>query len=161
MTSSPTLQFLFSHPAHFLACGLGSGLLPFLPGTMGTLFAWLLYPLIKPNFSDAAFLLFLAVGFVLGIFACSRTGRDLGVVDHGSIVWDEMVPFWFVLLLAPSAFSWQLGAFVLFRGFDILKPWPADWIDAHIKSGLGVMLDDIVAACYALLALAFMRLVLR
>lgn len=153
----PTPRFLVSHPAHFLACGLGSGLSPFAPGTAGTLFAWLLYPLIKPHFSDLAFLLFLAVGFGLGVAACGRTGRDLGVADHGSIVWDEIVPFWLVLLMTPPAFGWQLAAFLLFRAFDIVKPPPARQIDRGMKSGFGVMLDDVVAACYTLLALALLR----
>ncbi len=143
-----------------MACGLGSGLSPFAPGTVGTLFAWLLYPLIKPHFADGAFLLFLAVGFVLGIAACGRAGRDLGVADHGSIVWDEIVPFWLVLLMTPPTFGWQLAAFLLFRAFDIVKPPPAKRIDREMKSGLGVMLDDLVAACYTLLALALLRVVI-
>lgn len=95
------LRFVLSHPAHFLACGFGSGLSPWAPGTAGTLAAWLLYPLIRPQFSDPAFALFLLAGFVLGVFAAARTGRALGVVDHGAIVWDEMVPFWLVLFIAP------------------------------------------------------------
>jgi phosphatidylglycerophosphatase A len=158
--STPGLRFLFSHPAHFLACGLGSGLSPFAPGTAGTLFAWLLYPLIRPQFSEAGFGLFLAVGFVLGVFAAARTGRDLGVADHGAIVWDEIVPFWLVLMLTPQSLAWQALAFFLFRFFDVVKPQPARWIDGHMKHGFGVMLDDVIAAGYTLLALALTRLAL-
>lgn len=150
----PNLRFLLAHPAHLLACGLGSGLSPIVPGTAGTLFAWLLYPLIKPHFSDFAFLAFLVLGFVIGVFACERTGRDLGVADHGAIVWDEIVPFWLVLLFTPAGWLWQTVAFVLFRFFDIVKPQPARWIDGNVKSGLGVMLDDVFAALYTLLILA-------
>lgn len=152
----PTWKFLLAHPSHLLACGLGSGLSPWAPGTAGTLFAWISYPLIRPQFSEAAFLLFLAVAFAIGVAACGRTGRDLGVADHGAIVWDEIVPFWLVLLLAPPFLAWQALAFLLFRGFDIIKPYPANWIDAHMKSGLGVMLDDVVAAGYTVLAIAIL-----
>lgn len=150
----PGLRFLFSHPAHFIACGFGSGLSPVAPGTAGTFAAWLLYALIKSHFSDMGMLAFLAAAFVVGAFAAGRTGRALGVPDHGSIVVDEIVPFWLVLLLTPETFLWQLAAFIWFRFFDIVKPQPARWIDGHLKHGLGVMLDDLVAAGYTLLVLA-------
>ncbi len=153
----PDLKFLFAHPAHFVALGFGSGLSPVAPGTAGTLAAWLLFPLVHRNFSDAGFLVFLLACFVLGAFACARAGRALGVVDHGSIVWDEIVPFWLVLLMTPADFLWQLAAFVWFRFFDITKPQPARWIDGHLKHGLGVMLDDLVAAGYTLLVLALFK----
>lgn len=153
----PNLRFLFSHPAHFIACGLGSGLSPFAPGTAGTLAAWLMFPLLRPHFSEAGFLIFLAVAFIVGIFAAGRTGRDLGVADHGSIVWDEIVPFWLVLFMTPAGFLWQLAAFFWFRFFDVIKPQPARWIDGHVKNGFGVMLDDVVAAFYTLLVLALFK----
>jgi phosphatidylglycerophosphatase A len=155
----PDLKFLFAHPAHFIALGFGSGLSPVAPGTAGTLAAWLLYPLVKPHFPDAGFLLFLAVAFVLGVFACSRTGRALGATDHGSIVWDEIVPFWLVLLMTPEGWLWQLAAFIWFRFFDITKPQPARWIDGHMKHGFGVMLDDVAAAGYTLLVLALFKVI--
>lgn len=155
----PNLRFLFSHPAHFIACGLGSGLSPFAPGTAGTLAAWLLFPLLRPHFSEPGFMVFLAVAFIVGVFAAGRTGRDLGVADHGAIVWDEIVPFWLVLFMTPAGFLWQLAAFFWFRFFDVIKPQPARWIDTRMKSGFGVMLDDVVAALYTLLVLAlFMAL---
>lgn len=155
----PDLAFLFSHPAHFLACGLGSGLSPFAPGTAGTLAAWLLYPALRPWFSEAGFALFLAAAFVAGIYAADRTGRALGVADHGSIVWDEIVPFWLVLFLTPPGLLWQLAAFLWFRFFDVVKPQPARWVDGHMKHGFGVMLDDLIAAGYTLLALALFKAV--
>lgn len=160
MSSAPGLKFLAASPAHLIACGLGSGLSPFAPGTAGTLAAWLLFPLLRANFSDAGLLIFLAASFALGIFAAARTGRDLGVADHGAIVWDEMVPFWLVLLMTPDEITWQIGAFLLFRGFDILKPPPAGWIDREIKNGFGVMADDVVAAFYTLVVLALTRVLL-
>ncbi len=157
----PTPRFLFSHPAHFIACGLGSGLSPVAPGTAGTLAAWALFPLLKPYFSDFAFLVFLLLAFVIGVAAAGRTGRDLGVADHGSIVWDEIVPFWLLLLLTPDDWRWQATAFLLFRFFDIVKPQPARWIDGHMKTGFGVMLDDVVAAGYALVVLALLMRVIH
>ena len=150
----PNLRFLFSHPAHFIACGMGSGLSPFAPGTAGTLAAWLLFPLLRPHFSEPGFLVFLAAAFVVGVFAAGRTGRDLGVADHGAIVWDEIVPFWLVLFMTPAGFLWQLAAFFWFRFFDVVKPQPARWVDTHMKNGFGVMFDDVVAAGYTLLVLA-------
>jgi len=155
----PDLKFLFAHPAHFIALGFGSGLSPLAPGTAGTLAAWLLFPFIRPHFSDAGFLLFLAVAFVAGVFACARAGRALGVVDHGAIVWDEIVPFWLVLLMTPEGWLWQLAAFIWFRFFDITKPQPARWVDGHMKHGFGVMLDDVVAAGYTLLVLALFKVI--
>lgn len=155
--NKPGLRFLFSHPAHFIACGLGSGLSPFASGTAGTLAAWLLYPLLRPHFSDLGFLLFLAAAFAFGVYAAGRTGRDLGVADHGAIVWDEIVPFWLVLFMTPEGFLWQLAAFFWFRFFDVIKPQPARWIDVSMKNGFGVMLDDVVAALYTVLVLALFK----
>jgi len=150
----PDLPFLFAHPAHFVALGFGSGLAPKGPGTAGTLLAWLLFPLLSSALSGAALGLFLLIAFVLGIFAADRTGKALGVSDHGAIVWDEMVPFWAVLALVPATLAWQAAAFVLFRVFDILKPQPVRWADSKVKGGVGVMLDDVIAAGYTLLVLA-------
>jgi phosphatidylglycerophosphatase A len=155
----PDLRFLFAHPAHFIALGFGSGLSPVAPGTAGTLAAWLLFPLVQRNFSDAGFLVFLLAAFVLGVFAVGRAGRALGNADHGSIVWDEIVPFWLVLLMTPPGLMWQLAAFIWFRFFDIVKPQPARWIDRHMKSGFGVMLDDLAAAGYTLLVLALFKVI--
>ncbi|MBI4754724.1 MAG: phosphatidylglycerophosphatase A [Betaproteobacteria bacterium] len=155
--SRPDLRFLLAHPAHLIACGLGAGLSPVAPGTAGTLLAWLLYPLVKAPFGDAVFLLLLLAGFAVGVVACHRTGRALGEADHGAIVWDEIVPFWLVLLFTPPTLAWQALAFLLFRGFDIVKPPPAGWIDGHMKHGFGVMADDVVAAGYTLLALALLQ----
>ena len=92
--------------------------------------------------SDAVLLGFLAVSLIGGMWAIHKTGVDLGVCDHGSIVWDEIVPFWLVLLFCPAAWLWQSAAFVLFRLFDIFKPQPARYFDQHVKNGFGVMADD-------------------
>lgn len=158
---APPLSFLLRHPAHLVACGFGSGLSPWASGTAGTLFAWLTYPFLRGLLpDDFAFAVFLLLAFVLGVTACQITGRALGVTDHGSIVWDEIVPFWLVLLLTPDTFYWQLAAFMLFRYFDITKPQPARYFDVHVKNGFGVMADDLVAAGYTLLCLALLKIVL-
>lgn len=163
ISAKPDLRFLFSHPAHFVACGLGSGLSGFAPGTAGTLFSWATYGLIRPSFDELGFLIFLLVCFVGGVLACHRTGRDLGVVDHGSIVWDEIVPFWLVLFFCPTApygWLWQTAAFFLFRFYDIVKPYPANYFDERVKNGFGVMMDDVFAALYTILTLAVLRFAL-
>ncbi|MCB1963228.1 MAG: phosphatidylglycerophosphatase A [Rhodocyclaceae bacterium] len=157
----PTVRFLLAHPAHFVALGFGSGLSPKAPGTAGTLAAWLLYPLLSVALDDRVFLFFLLAAFAYGIIAAERTGRALGVSDHGAIVWDEMVPFWLVLFFTPPTLAWQLAAFALFRFFDIVKPPPIGWADRRVKGGFGVMLDDLIAAGYALLVLALAARVLE
>lgn len=154
----PSVAFLLRHPAHLVACGFGSGLSPWAPGTVGTLFALFSYPLLRPYFDDAGFALFLVTGYLFGIVACNTTGRALGETDHGSIVWDEIVPFWFVLFMAPTGWGWWVLAFALFRFFDIVKPPPVSHFD-RIKSGFGVMTDDVIAALYAVLCLALLKFI--
>lgn len=151
----PPFAFLLRHPAHLIACGFGSGLVPFASGTFGTLFAWLTYPWLRGLLpDDLAFAVFLLLVFTLGVTACQITGRNLGVTDHGAIVWDEIVPFWAVLLLTPAGPAWQLAAFLGFRFYDIVKPPPASFFDTRMKNGLGVMMDDVIAAGYTVLTLA-------
>ncbi|MGA9395626.1 MAG: phosphatidylglycerophosphatase A [Azonexus sp.] len=157
---APSLKFLFAHPAHFFACGCGSGLAPWAPGTFGTLFAWLSFNLFRPYFTEFALLGLFAAAYVFGIWAIDIAGRALGDPDHGSIVWDEIVPFWLVLLMTPESMLWQATAFGLFRFFDITKPQPARYFDEHVKNGFGVMADDLVAAGYTLLCLALIKFIL-
>jgi phosphatidylglycerophosphatase A len=144
----PTARLLMSHPAHFISLGFGAGLSPWAPGTVGTLLGWALYPLIRTPVSEFVFL--------AGVLAAERTGRALGVADHGGIVWDEMVAIWLVLLFTPSGLLWQAVAVALFRFFDIVKPPPVRWADRSFTGGFGVMFDDIVAAGYTLLVLAIL-----
>jgi phosphatidylglycerophosphatase A len=157
-TPAPPFKFLFHHPAHLIACGFGSGLSRWAPGTAGTLFAWASYGFLRqwmPH--DLGFGIFLLLALVLGFAACQITGRALGVVDHGSIVWDEIVPFWGVLLFTPEGLLWQLAAFLWFRFYDIVKPQPAKFFDTKVKNGFGVMMDDVVAAAYTVLTLALAK----
>jgi phosphatidylglycerophosphatase A len=159
LAKPPSVRFLLAHPAHFFALGCGSGLAPKAPGTFGTLFAWAMFGLFHHHFSDFGLFFLCTVGFLAGIWFINVTGRGLGDPDHGSIVWDEIVPFWLVLLMTPPTFLWQLAAFALFRFFDITKPQPARYFDEHVKNGFGVMADDLVAAGYTLLSLALLKIV--
>lgn len=141
---------------------MGSGLSPVAPGTVGTLFAWLTFPFLRSIFpDDLALALFLVLAFALGVTACQIAGRALGVVDHGSIVWDEIVPFWAVLLLTPDELLWQFAAFLWFRIYDIYKPPPANYFDRQVKNGFGVMMDDLVAAAYTVLTLAIIKVLVE
>lgn len=160
--SKPGWKFMRAHPAHWIAQGFGSGLSPVMPGTAGTLFAWLSFHLISRWLPASPpvtlWLAILGASFVVGIWACARTGRDLGIADHGSMVWDEIVAFWLVLLfLTPAPFATQLWAFFWFRVFDMVKPPPIGWFDRRLKGGFGVMWDDIVAGFYTLLLFALWR----
>ena len=159
MAKPPSVRFLLAHPAHFFALGCGSGLAPKAPGTFGTLFAWATFALLHHHFSDFGLLFLLTVAYLGGIWFIDITGRAIGDPDHGSIVWDEIVPFWLILLMTPDTFLWQLAAFALFRYFDITKPQPARYFDQHVKNGFGVMADDLVAAGYTLLCLALLKIV--
>ena len=159
---APPTSFLFRHPAHLIACGFGSGLSPFAPGTAGTLLAWITYPLLRGLFpDDIACAVFLLLAFALGVTACHITDRALGVVDHGSIVWDEIVPFWAVLLMTPAGWPWQVAAFLWFRFYDIMKPPPANYFDERVKNGFGVMMDDVIAAAYTVLTLALFKAIVE
>ncbi len=153
-TSRPDLKFLFAHPAHLIAFGFGTGLSPKAPGTVGTLLGWPLFWLIVATAPDLANRIVLVIAaFLFGVWACARTGRALGVPDHGGIVWDEIVAFALVLLFTPPGWPWAVAAFALFRLFDILKPWPIRLADRRLKNGFGVMFDDLLAAGYAIAAL--------
>jgi len=156
----PDWRFLFSHPAHMLAFGFGSGLAHKAPGTFGTLVAFPMYWYLAPRLSDAVFLLVLIWAFAVGVWVCDITGNALGVADHGGIVWDEIVSFVLVLFFTPSGWYWSLLAFLLFRFFDIAKPSPIRYFDSNWHGGLGVMFDDLLAAGYALLCLALVKSVL-
>ena len=140
------------HPIHFLSLGFGSGLSPFAPGTAGTLLAVLLYiPLASLSLWN--YIAILIIGSLLGIYLCGETSKKLGGHDNPAIVWDEFLGYWVTMLFAPSGWVWIVVGFVLFRLFDIWKPWPINVIDHKVKGGFGIMLDDLVAGVYALVVL--------
>ncbi len=159
----PTAKFMLAHPARIVALGFGSGLSPVAPGTAGTLFAWATYVLLLARLPANEIGLLVALSLAVGWWACTRTADDMRVLDPGSIVWDEVVAFWIVLwLVMPTGFWGQLVAFILFRLFDAVKPGPVGWADSLFhgfgwRGGLGIMLDDLVAAFCTLLVMAAWR----
>ncbi len=138
----------FKNPIHFLAIGLGSGAAPKAPGTFGTVMAVLLYwPLSQlPLFPYCAVVL---VAAIVGVYICGKTSKDWQVHDHGGIVWDEFVGYWITMIAIPVTWYWALLGFVLFRIFDIWKPWPISWLDKKVHGGLGIMIDDVVAGVFS------------
>nr|WP_246480431.1 phosphatidylglycerophosphatase A [Motiliproteus sediminis] len=134
------------------AFGFGSGAPRRAPGTWGTLAAFAPYAVLV-QLSLPAYLVAILVAFVIGIYFCDKTSRDLGVHDHGGIVWDEFVGLWITLILIPPGWGWLFAGFVVFRFFDILKPWPIRWADKRVSGGFGIMLDDVLAGIYALAVL--------
>lgn len=148
----PSLQFLLRHPSHFVALGFGTGLSPKAPGSIGTIVGLPLFWLLTFTPEPTHFIT-LAVLFLVGIPLCTKTGNALGVSDHGSIVWDEIVAMMLVLEFTPASPLWWGIAFVLFRLFDIWKPAPIRHCDARLKGGFGVMFDDLLAAIYAIISL--------
>ncbi len=153
----PNREFLFRHPAHLIAFGFGAGLMPKAPGTWGTLVAIPLYFLaLRLGGTSAALACALAL-FAVGIWAAAIAGRSLGVADHGGIVIDEIAAFVLVLAFTPSGLLWLLLAFVLFRLFDIIKPWPIRYFDRTLKGGFGVMFDDLLAAIGAIAIIFLFR----
>jgi phosphatidylglycerophosphatase A len=145
-------KLLISHPAHFFGLGFGSGLVPKAPGTFGTLVGVPLFWLIA-HYSFNVQLIIVTLLFIIGIYVCDVTGKALGVADHGGIVWDEIVAIMLVLAFTPNDWLAWLLAFLLFRLFDIWKPFPISFFDAKLKNGFGVMFDDLLAAIYAILLL--------
>ena len=150
-------EFLFKHPAHLIAFGFGAGLMSKAPGTWGTLVAIPLYYLALRLGGTPAALVLALLFFVVGIWAAAVAGRNLGVADHGGIVVDEIAAFILVLAFTPTGLIWLLVAFVLFRIFDIVKPWPISYFDRTLKGGFGVMFDDLLAALGAIALLLILR----
>ncbi|MBA3696162.1 MAG: phosphatidylglycerophosphatase A [Methylotenera sp.] len=148
----PNIRFLLSHPTHFISLGFGSGLAKVAPGTFGTLVGLPLFWLIS-SYPITMQLLVIAIMFAIGIYFCAFTGKAIGVADHGSIVWDEIVAIMLVLTFTPYQWKWWLVAFLLFRLFDIWKPYPIRQSEVKFKNGFGVMFDDLLAAVYAIICL--------
>ncbi|MGR5237456.1 phosphatidylglycerophosphatase A [Vibrio alfacsensis] len=156
--NNPLSLISLKNPWHLLATGFGSGLSPVVPGTMGTLAAVPFFLLL----AQLPFPLYVAVvlfSCVIGVKICQVTSDDMGVHDHGSIVWDEFAGFWITMSLVPALniplteWKWLLTGFILFRFFDMVKPWPIGWLDKRVHGGLGIMIDDIVAGVMAGVAL--------
>jgi len=141
-----------TNPVHLLAFGFGSGLMPKAPGTAGTVAAILPWLWLSQQ-SLTTYLIVLSVAIIIGIYLCDKTSRDLGVHDHSGIVWDEFCGLWLTMIAVPATWQWLLLGFMLFRFFDIIKPWPINWLDKKIPGGLGIMVDDLLAGLFAWLIL--------
>lgn len=150
---------LMRHPAGWIATGFGSGLSPLAPGTAGSLAALLPWLALR-ELPLALYALALVLAFALGVWACAWAVAALQTADPGVAVWDEFVGLWLALsplLGSPADWLWICVGFILFRIFDIAKPWPVSWADRRVAGGLGVMLDDAIAGGYAALILAMLR----
>ncbi|WP_371377799.1 phosphatidylglycerophosphatase A [Thalassotalea aquiviva] len=145
---TPSQLFDIKNPIHFLALGFGSGLSPKAPGTMGTLVAIPLFYFCSFLSLNAFIVLTLAMS-ILGVWICEKASNDAGVHDHGAIVWDEIVGYFITMIAIPVSIETLVVGFLLFRLFDIVKPWPISWADRKISGGLGIMVDDIIAGILA------------
>lgn len=145
----PDARFLVSHPAHFVALGFGAGLSPVAPGTAGTLVSVALGMALSQVVAPLVIAFAAIPLFFVGVWACDVTGRDLGVDDHGSMVWDEIVAFLPLAAIASASWITEAVAFALFRIFDVWKPYPIREMERRVKGGFGVMIDDVFAAFYA------------
>ncbi|MCP3722155.1 phosphatidylglycerophosphatase A [Paraburkholderia sp. CNPSo 3272] len=151
--------FMLTHPLHIVSLGFGSGLSRLAPGTAGTLFAWASFEVLNRYLTVTEWGLLIFFGFFAGIWITAFTAKKLRTDDPSAIVWDEIVAFWLVLLMiTPVDFEGRLWAFVVFRFFDMVKPPPIRYFDRRFKGGLGIMLDDIVAAFFTLLVIALWRM---
>ncbi|MFH0256242.1 phosphatidylglycerophosphatase A [Vibrio rumoiensis] len=155
---NPIERIKLSNPWHLLAVGFGSGLSKIVPGTMGTL-ASIPFYLLLVQLPAMAYCVVVVLAALVGITICQKTSDDMQVHDHGAIVWDEFVGFWITMSVVPLMglphYDWQtlLIGFVLFRIFDMVKPWPISLLDRHVHGGFGIMIDDVLAGVFAAISL--------
>lgn len=136
---------VWQRPGYFLAFGFGSGLMPVAPGTWGTLACIPIY-LLLISLQWPWYLLITVISFIYGVYLTGKIAHEIGVHDYSGIVWDEIVGYLITMFLIPFSLTWMIIGFLLFRFFDILKPFPISWVDKNVESGLGIMLDDVLAA---------------
>jgi len=154
---SPSFQP--SRPEHWLAYGFGAGLSPMAPGTMGTLLAIPIY-LILANLPSLVYAVALAALIAVGIWACGKVAAESEQDDPPAIVWDEVVGFLVAMAAAPVvSLAWIIMGFLLFRLFDIYKPWPVSWAEKRLKGGLGIVADDLIAGAMTWVVLTFMAMI--
>lgn len=148
MRFSADPKVILRNPVHFLAFGFGAGLSSKAPGTMGTLVA---VPLVAAllQLPLMAYLCCVVMLCAVGIYICGRSARELGVHDHPGIVWDEIAGFAVTMIALPNSWMFLLLGFLLFRWFDIVKPWPIREADHRLSGGLGIMLDDVIAGLFS------------
>ncbi|MFQ1012048.1 phosphatidylglycerophosphatase A family protein [Gilliamella apicola] len=150
-----------TNPIHLLAVGLGSGMSPIMPGTMGSAMAiplWLLFNGLQPYL----YWVLIVVAFIFGCFLCQKTSDDTHTHDSGHIVWDEFVGMWITLFFIPQiSVLWVAIAFVAFRVFDMAKPWPIRWFDKRVPGGFGIMVDDVIAAIFSSVTVYVIALLIK
>lgn len=152
-----TWQWLVKRPVCFIGFGFGTGLAPKAPGTFGTLPALFIAGLLLGcGLGKFGLAVLSVILFFIGIWICDVTERSIGVHDYGGIVWDEIVAMMLVLACVPQGLGWWLAAFAAFRFFDAVKPPPIRWFDQKVRGGFGVMLDDFIAALFAIAAVHFL-----
>lgn len=148
--SNPHFRDLITDPVYLLAFGFGSGLARKAPGTFGSVAAIPPY-LLMSHLPLWAYAAVVASAFALGVFICDQAAKRLRIKDPAGIVWDEFVGLWIALFMLPQGWWYLVLGFLLFRFFDILKPWPVNYVDRNVTGGLGIMVDDVAAGLYALL----------
>ena len=150
-----------TNPIHLLAVGLGSGMSPIMPGTMGSAMAipfWLLFNGLQPYL----YWVLIVVAFIFGCFLCQKTSDDTHTHDSGHIVWDEFVGMWITLFFIPQiSVLWIAIAFFAFRVFDMAKPWPIRWFDKRVPGGFGIMVDDVIAAIFSSVTVYVIALLIK
>ncbi|WP_334323298.1 phosphatidylglycerophosphatase A family protein [Gilliamella apicola] len=150
-----------TNPIHLLAVGLGSGMSPIMPGTMGSAMAiplWLLFNGLQPYL----YWVLIVVAFIFGCFLCQKTSDDTHTHDSGHIVWDEFVGMWITLFFIPQiSVLWIAMAFFAFRVFDMAKPWPIRWFDKRVPGGFGIMIDDVIAAIFSSVTVYVIALLIK
>jgi phosphatidylglycerophosphatase A len=151
---------VWKYPVHWLAYGFGTGLSPFAPGTFGSLVGVALFWFMA-SMPAIPYAIVVAVMFVAGIFICGQTAHDVGAVDPGFIVYDEVVGFLVAMYLLPAEWRWVVGGFVVYRVFDIWKPFPIHWVEEKLGLGSGIMTDDVIAGIYTFIVLHVVRLLIK
>lgn len=151
---------VWMYPVHFLAYGFGTGLAPFAPGTFGSLVGVALFCLMR-SLSARAYAAVVLVLALAGVFICGQTARNLGAIDPGKIVFDEIVGFLVAMYLVPARIPWIVSGFIIYRVFDIWKPWPIHLVEEGLGLGSGIMADDIIAGLYTLAILHVTHHVLK
>ena len=150
----------WKYPVHVLAYGFGTGLIPFAPGTFGSLIGVVLFWFMA-ELAPIPYAAIVVVMFVAGIFICGQTARDVGAVDPGFIVYDEVVGFLVAMYMLPADWRWIAAGFVIYRVFDIWKPFPIHYVEDKLGLGSGIMTDDVIADIYTLIILQLVRLLIE
>lgn len=153
MNSPQPVRIVLTHPAGWIASGFGVGLAPRAAGTFGSLAALVPWWLWLRHLPLAYYLGVLLLAFAIGVWSARWVIGKTRIEDPGVVVWDEFIGQWIALLLVPAGWGWVLGGFLLFRAFDIAKPWPVSWADSQLHGGFGAMFDDVLAGLYALAVL--------